>query len=485
MHFVAASIDDFLAQRIEQHGHRLWKIDTGADPGEGDANWDRTSWPNAVQALDAERTEKVVRQVRASHLVMDHYRLDRAYAHAIRSMGTRVLVIDDLANRRHDCDWLVDHSLNRTVAEYRTLVPTACAVHTGTLYCLLRPEFQTRRRQALVKRNAGGPLRRILISLGTTDVAGMSERALKAILDSEFSGRVDVVLPFETATRRRVEGLAQQHENVVLHDQVSDMASLMASADLAVGAGGTTSWERCCLGLPTVTLILAENQRYVAQELGSSGAAIIVESPLAITVAVDCMMRDDRQRAMMEAAAFSACDGLGAGRVADVMLEVERAGGTGTPELREARPEDSELVWLWRNDPSTRRNSQQSTPIPWSDHSRWYAATLANEHRRVLIGHFEGQPIGMIRFDAGKDRRVEVSVNIAPAARGGGTGKSLLRYACDDFESKHPGAVLTARIHETNRVSQAVFEKAGFRRTGALETDGFCSYERRTTQHQK
>ncbi len=247
----------------------------------------------------------------AALVVVDHYGIDAAEEARIRSMSRAVMVMDDLPTRRHHCDLLLDQTFGRRAEEYRDLVPHNSVVLAGSEYALLRPQFAAARPAALARRD--GSLRRLLVSLGGTDPHNATGAVLDALAGSGLA--IDVVMGAKAPHLEAVGARAAALPHATVHVGVSDMAGLMAGADLAIGAGGTSTWERCCLGLPTLMLVIADNQRDVARLVAESGAARLItmaDLPAALAVSPD-------ELRAMSAAAARLCDGQGAARVADAL----------------------------------------------------------------------------------------------------------------------------------------------------------------------
>lgn len=207
---------------------------------------------------------------RPDWLVVDHYALDECYERALRTSVGRILVIDDLANRPHDCDLLLDQNLAADRhTRYAGKVPAACGMLLGPEYALLQPLYSELHDRISPRQ---GPIRRILIFFGGADAANLTSRAVAAFLNL---GRMDIEVDVVVATGNpHVESIRQQvagHPHVHLHRTLPTLAPLMVLADLAIGAGGATSWERLCLGLPSLVITVAENQIPVAKELHRLG----------------------------------------------------------------------------------------------------------------------------------------------------------------------------------------------------------------------
>jgi RimJ/RimL family protein N-acetyltransferase len=259
-----------------------------------------------------------------------------------------------------------------------------------------------------------------------------------------------------------------------MHVDPGEMARLMRDADLSIGAGGTTSWERCCLGLPSIALILAENQRASATALTEAGAVIAVEQVEDVGPVLRKLLEQPDRLSQMSAAAFAITDGRGAERVASVILGRE-AIGTDAVRLRPATERDIELLWLWRNDPVTRSQSRNTDPISWKAHLRWVRSALGDPGRKILIGERDSNPVGNVGFHR-VDGDMEVSIVVAPGERGKGVGRAMLSTACADM----PGD-LYAAVRTGNEASRRLFESCGFEPVESSEA-GFARYLRRGEQ---
>ncbi|EGO62289.1 pseudaminic acid biosynthesis-associated protein PseG [Acetonema longum DSM 6540] len=191
----------------------------------------------------------------------------------MRHYADRIAVIDDLANRPHDCDILLDQNLyDQTQKRYINLVPPACRLFLGPQYALLRNEFYPVR-AALPPRT--GQIRSVLIFFGGSDLTNETEKTLTALQMLNLGGiRIDVVVGRNNRYIDRIRDICSAMPKTTLHCQTNNMAELMAAADVAIGAGGTTTWERCFLGLPSLTVIVADNQREVTEMAAKAGVTV-------------------------------------------------------------------------------------------------------------------------------------------------------------------------------------------------------------------
>ena len=289
-HFICREHPGHLIEAIEERGitvHRLpirkaissYSAELEAS-GLAHELWLGDSWQQ-----DAAASRALIKRLGPDWLVVDHYALDARWEDAVlpqdcKAPATRLMVIDDLADRHHRADLLLDQNLGRETDDYVALVPGHCRILAGPHYALLRLEFSMIREWSLERRR-NAPLKRLLISMGGVDKDNATGQVLKALKDCDLPSDVEISVvmgataPWREDVRRLASELPWDTEVAV---NVSDMAQRMAEADLAIGAAGSTSWERCCLGLPTLMLVLAENQRPIAQSLHQAGAAKILGS---------------------------------------------------------------------------------------------------------------------------------------------------------------------------------------------------------------
>lgn len=232
---------------------------------------------------DAEQTVLAM-DGRADWLIVDHYGIGAEWERRLRPQAGRIMAIDDLANRRHDCDLLLDQNLfDDMSARYRGLAPADCRLFLGPRYALLRDEFIAARRTL---RERDGAVRRILLFFGGSDPTNETEKALLALgrlRSAEVA--LDVVVGSSNPLGDRIHDLCAALPGVTFHRQVANMAQLMARADLALGAGGATTWERCFLGLPSLVVVVAENQAEPARAAESAGVAWLLGESAAVSAA--------------------------------------------------------------------------------------------------------------------------------------------------------------------------------------------------------
>jgi len=257
----------------------------------------------------------------ADVIFVDHYRLA---AEAEQRLGQTVAVIDDLADRRHACRLLIDPTLGRTQEDYAALTPAGCRVLTGPAHALLAPRFAQARAAALGRRRPARAPRRLLLSLGLTDLGGITERVIRLIEPQLGDLNVDIVVGGGAPSLATLQGMAAGDRRIRLHVDTRDMAALIAAADIGVGAGGVSTWERATLGLPSISVVLADNQRNLARALDRRGAVLASEAgeglSMDLPAAFARLLGDGVLRRRLSETSASLCDGRGAARVAEAVL---------------------------------------------------------------------------------------------------------------------------------------------------------------------
>lgn len=258
--FVCREHPGNLISMIEGKGHPVVRLAQSADEFTAAADdVAHAAWLGVTWQQDAAETIAAMEKELPGWLVVDHYALDRRWEEALRPHIGRIMVIDDLADRAHDCDLLLDQNLYEGMeTRYDTLVSKSCHKMLGPKYALLRPEFVTARKNL---RQRDGQVKRVLVFFGWVDPTNETEKALQALTginDRQFD--VDVVVGSGNLHKEQIQKICKVNDRLHYHCQVDNMAELMAKADLAIGAGGCTTWERCFLGLPTIASIIALNQ---------------------------------------------------------------------------------------------------------------------------------------------------------------------------------------------------------------------------------
>ena len=280
--------------------------------------------PRAAEIVPAVRRFPVIAPEPAGGadaVLLDGYHLTAEHARAWAEAGAAVAVLDDAPGRPRPCALWIDPTPGRTAEAYAGTVGEARLL-LGPDYAPVAAAYGRLRSATLQRRARGGPVQVVLVSTGLTDAAGLAPAAAAAALAACANASVDVAVGSSAVTLPALRELAADQRRLTLHVDAPAMAALTAGADLAVGAAGSSSWERCALGLPTVALVAAENQRDNAAALARSGAAIVVDDLEAVQPALERLAASADQRRAMADAAANLCDGRGAERIARALLEL-------------------------------------------------------------------------------------------------------------------------------------------------------------------
>ncbi len=445
-----------LRKRIKLSGDFLIDIDNPHP-----ANEDLVRTEAALQSL--------ARQSSATPpwLVLDGYHFDDGYQSALRRAGCRLLVLDDNAHLpRYDADIVLNHGIQAPRLEYAAC-PDAWLL-LGTRYALLRAEYESWREFA---RRPARRAKNILLTLGGGDSDHATAQGIDALrrfdaLEIDAQVVVGPLHPDLEELRR----LVAAHANIRLQTNVTDIAPLMAWADVAIAAGGTTAWELAFMQTPALLLVLAQNQAAVAEGIDEFGAARSLGWARALSSAALAenlreLLGDDGLRARMATRGRMMVDGLGVSRVLDAMAEREHFVDGDGAWLRPATSADSLLLWQWANDPPTRRNSFNPSKISWSEHEDWLRQKLASIACRMWILQIGELPVGQIRYDSIEScegRSAEVSFIIAPGFRSMRLGTRLLEMTAELAARELGVRWVKGLTFLTNEASRRAFLRAGF-----------------------
>ena len=434
------------------------------------------SSPHRLLQLDGEDSEEAAELLHdcgapCELLVVDQYHRARDYELQCRAIAKNIMVFDDLPSRAHDCDYLLDPTPGRRSSEYESFVPQSCKRFVGSQYAVLRPRFVAARPAAIARRkNATRPAAKVLVSIGMTDPKNLTSVVLDAIAQSALPIQVDVVLgsaaPHLTSVRDRMSSLGPAAR---LHIDAPDMAALMSTAGIVIGSAGSSSFERCCLGLPALVVIAADNQDDIGDALVGAGAAEIIGTsedlePERVIKSLKKFYSDGEVRTKMSEAAAKLCDGRGGMRVLAVLAGSMATRDGRTVSLRMAEVSDSGILLEWQRHPQSRRFAHNPQIPTETEHQDWFEKTIADPARTLLIVTEGQSPMGMLRLDRIEPGVRKVSILTAPAHYRHGIASAALALA----RRLYPVDALHADVLQDNEASHALFQRAGYHK----ENDG-------------
>ncbi|MDC0142453.1 UDP-2,4-diacetamido-2,4,6-trideoxy-beta-L-altropyranose hydrolase [Candidatus Nitrosopelagicus sp.] len=270
--FISKKLDEKIYELIIKKGYKINIL----PENENNAN---------IVNHDAIETQKIIVSNKddSSWLIVDHRNIDIQWEQILRKHVQKIIVIDDLADKQHDCDMLIDQNLYEEINErYENLVPKNCKMLLGPRYALLRSEFSNLRQKLIKNRTE---LRNILISFGGTDPSNETRKVLEAIKILNLENiHIDVVTTSINPFKDEIQQLCSSMTNINFYCDVDKIGDLMSTSDLAIGAGGSTTWERCCLGLPSLVSVISEDQLECTRVMGKEGHIIYLGLAKKLTI---------------------------------------------------------------------------------------------------------------------------------------------------------------------------------------------------------
>ena len=325
VYFVCRALPGNLICLAEKQNFRVLQLLYSGDDIEATSSY--KEWLGVDWETDAHETISIIAEndIMTEWLIVDNYALDYRWEKMLRPLTKKLMVIDDIANRKHDCDLLLDQNFyDDANMRYCNLVPTDCKLLLGPQYALLRPEFAAARK---VLRHRDGTIKRILVFFGGSDPSNETMKALQAI---EMLKRpdliVDVVVGLSNPNIEQIEQKCNQLSNTTFYCQVDNIAKIMSEADIAIGASGTAIWERCSLALPSITITVAENQVDIAANVSRAGIIVYLGSSLEVNTAqifdsLCLLLMQNERMSKMSACGKMLVDGFGVERVTKLLMK--------------------------------------------------------------------------------------------------------------------------------------------------------------------
>ena len=251
VHFICKNLKGNLTNKIKFRGYNLHLI-------KNVKNSNYEDYLNTKKILEKFKNE-------TCNLVIDNYRWDEKYEQKIRFLVEKIIVIDDLANRKHDCDLIIDQNLySKFERRYDNLVPKNCHKLLGPKYVLLRKEFLTSKKKTQINST-----NKIFVSFGGQDISNQTVKVLAAIKKSKLNyKKINFLVNKSNTNLKDLKKISKNMKGVVISTNEKKLVKLIQKSDLCVGAAGSMTWERAYLGIPSIVSILSENQLGIANTMG-------------------------------------------------------------------------------------------------------------------------------------------------------------------------------------------------------------------------
>ncbi|CAE6881393.1 Spore coat polysaccharide biosynthesis protein [Vibrio sp. B1REV9] len=406
-----------------------------------------------LQKSVTEDAQDFLAAVKAADLVVtDHYAIGAEWQEKIVAvLDCCLLAIDDLG-RCHRADLVLDQTLGRSEVDYASSNTEALV---GSEYALLRMDFSNKREAALSRQLSDAPLK-VLVSMGGIDAPNATLKVLESLcchINADFT----VLLSPRAPHFQQVNAWCLTQPNVRHQEFVSDMASVMLEHDIAIGAPGTTSWERACLGLPNIIVPLAENQQLICEQLVKHNAAIHVDIKDIPSTLHGAFLKVIEEWSQFREANLALCDGRGVRRVIfeiEQLISKKRDGVS----LQYASQDDIALIYEWQSHPETRKYALSPTIPTWDEHQAWMLRKLksTSDYFYMVVDRTDRSKVAAVRLDRVKAGHYLVSIFVDPKSY----GKGIALQALNAIDAIHPDVTLHATVLKANVASQRLFKKA-------------------------
>ncbi len=454
-----------LIENIQGEGyivHVLEAVDTI------DLELDNVYWLGTTQEKDANECHAVLQKILPDWLIVDHYAIDYIWQSKLKGTYQKLMVIDDLADRQHYCDLLLDQTFGRKQKDYQNLVSKNCQMLLGSEYALLRPEFSEWRVFSL-RRRAKLKFKRLLVTMGGVDPNNFTGQVLEVLKQCDLPKdlEITIILGGGSLHLNEIKKLSREMPWLTqVKIDVTNMAEIMSNSDLSIGAAGTTTWERCCVGLPCIQLVIADNQITIADALSANNAVRAIRKPLDIKKSIVDILPKLNKISLI--ASFMT-QGGGAKVVVDAMIS--KYIPDEEVKLVPVTTDDSDFIYSLQTI-RTRKYFRNTIVPSQKEHQAWYQKIINSSDAIIFLISINGKNVGMLRIDGLIfNDEIEVSVIVMETFSGQGYAKSAVQKLL---------ALLTNRtiksiIHKENIASKRLFENIGFIKIDS--THSFDTYE--------
>lgn len=451
--FVCREYPGNLIPQLREAGYATSALSASPSiPATKNGNGDDDVLLQLTQAVDASQTLEVLGDAMPDWLIVDNYGLDATWERLLRPKVGRIFVIDDLANRVHDCDMLLDQNAYEDQdSRYDGKIPPACTGLFGPRYALLRPEFQVAKHQ---NKRQQRPIQRVLVTFGGADSTNETRTVLEVLAEPGFSSlEVDVVIGPGHREKNEIAAQCSFHTGWRLHNGTKEMATLMARADIAIGAGGITTWERIYLGLPAFVKVVAQNQAEALNYLARLGQVKI--------------WRDAGELADLLTAHLASGLALppfdihfGTNDIAERIFPCTQLMPFGVRHVRR--------TYKWLSAPQLRETFLFTAPPTVKGHCRYWRSEFDSPTQLVFAVHFRGQHVGNcgLKYIVPEESRAELWIYLGGSAeRGRGVGEAALRLLEEEAKKIIPHGKLYLHVGKNNGAAIALYRKNGFVQT--------------------
>ena len=433
---------------------------------EVDTSLAHSHWLGATQRQDADDCVDILKTEKLDWLIVDHYALDEQWQKRLKPYYEKLMVIDDLADRKHQCDILLDQTFGRQQEDYLAFTTKGCELLLGSQYALLRPEF-AKWRSYSIERRSHSEFKQLLINMGGVDVNNVTENVLDELKLCNLPNDMNITVvmggsaPHLESVKSKAITLPYKTEVKV---DVGNMAEVMANSDIAIGAAGATTWERCCLGLPTIQFVIAKNQLFSAETLAHHN---IVKLAKEIKETTYLLESSSEWMKSVGSAALEICDGMGSYKVFNKMTDyriiLEKFGEVNLCNYINLNENDKILALSMRNHPEIKKWMHNQDSIPNETHCEFVKSLENKIDRRYYLVKQNNIIIGSINFsEINLYNSVEFGIYTNPFLQLKGAGRLLesaaSQYAFIELNVK----IIKLEVFSDNERAIHFYNKCGF-----------------------
>jgi len=413
-----------------------------------------SQWLGATQKIDAEECIDIVKQEEVDWMIVDHYGIDEEWESKLKNFCKKIFVIDDLSDRAHKCDVLLDPTFGRQENEYKHLVKKSCKLLLGSQYAILRTEF-IKLRKYCIKNRDNFKFNQLLVSMGGIDFDNFTEKVVQVLDKCTLPSDIVIVVvvgenyPHLRSLRSKLNNLAYRSE---IRIGVNNMAEIIANSDIAIGATGGSTWERCCLGLPTIQILTADNQKYIANSLSSIKAIELVDYIYQIPLKINKILKFNKKMSIISS---SIVDGLGTQRIVDFIKSNHKY--IEPIQLKPIESHDSDFIYGLQNKETRKYFFNPNVPSN-DEHTYWFLDILNSDKSILFMIKFKDCDAGILRLDNIDSDFTEISIIILRKYRGKGIAKKALKM----LENLVSNRAFKAVIRKDNESSKKIFTQSGY-----------------------
>ena len=452
-----------ISKLIKSNGHSLKFLSIKDEIVKSKKIDDHKRWLKHTWQDDAKATIDILKKNFTCLVVVDHYSLDYKWERQIKRHTRKIMVIDDLDNRKHECDILLDHNYRSNNYAYKkNIINNSCKKLLGLDYLIINKEYRNNK-----KRFTRGYIKNILIFFGGSDSENLTKLIVEKLikLDSR-KYNVSIIIGINNNKIKSIEKLTKNLNNFQCYKSQPNLASILKKNDLVIGALGMNLWERLCVGVPSVVISKGIDQKIFAKKLADKKCISLLghfneisENKLELKLKKILKTKISQS---MTSNLQSMVDGFGTDRVANEIKKIIITDFKFRLKIRNSNYKDNDLLFNWANHPSVRANSFTSEPIEKKMHREWFEKRLKNKNEHAIyIGEIDNTPVGQVRFDL-VNGNWYIDFSVGHKFRKVGLGYELLKQASKKHSKIFNKKNLIGEVKTNNQASLKVFNKLNY-----------------------